>query len=118
MDSFLMTFELINESNAVWVAQYLLDLDISYISSIYREDVESWVINLKQAREQYLHHVLSGSSNTRDGLDASKMNAQLGLVNYSLSVLLQRIRAFLPLLTSYGIECLRTQLTETVQQDA
>ena len=48
----------------VLIAQYLLDLDVSYIGSIYQEDVEIWVINLKQAREQYLHHVLSNSSNT------------------------------------------------------
>jgi hypothetical protein len=111
-----MTFEWINESNAVWVAQYLLDLDVSCIESIYQEDVESWVINLKQARERYLHHVLSSSSNVGEGLSSSKMNSQLGLVNYSLNVLLQRIHAFLPLLTSYGIECLRTQLTKTAQQ--
>ncbi len=104
-----MTFEWINESNALIAAQYLLDLDASCIKSVYQEDVSDWVISLKQAQEQYLNHRF----NMRDKPDPV---SQFDLEKYSLNVLLLRIRAFLPLLTSYGAECLHIYLTNMTER--
>jgi hypothetical protein len=111
-----MAVEWINESNALVAAQCLLGLDTSCIESLYQEDVADWIMSIQQAREQYLHHALSNTFNSSDKSSSSGPLLQFDLEKYSLNILLLRIRAFLPLLTPYGTECLQTQLTNKTQQ--
>jgi hypothetical protein len=111
-----MAFDWINESNALVAAQCLLSLDISCIESLYQEDVADWIMSVKQAREQHLHHALFNAYNSSDKLSSSESLSKLDLEKYSLDVLLLRIHAFLPLLTPYGTECLQAQLTNKTQQ--
>ncbi len=98
----MMTYEWISPAHMTQIAAYLLELDTSAIEPLFQSDIQQEVFSLRSAFTQYQYY-------------SSQANAKMPLEYYA-ATLLERIKAFFPLLTADARMKLRTyaaQLSST-----